>query len=377
MEYQQKRTWAEVNLGNIAGNVRALRETLPPDCGFVGIVKADAYGHGAVPVARRLAELGAAYLAVSCIDEALELRSAGIRETPILILGPSPAFLARELAENRLTQTVCDAENARALSETLAGSDLTLRIHVKVDTGMGRLGLHAGEAGVSEKVAAIAALPHLEAEGIFTHFAASDEAEDGFTAAQHSLFLRAVSGAEALMGRRFALRHCANSGAVVNYRQMAMDLARPGIALYGAYHGFGRDKIALRPAMSLKTRVSFISRHYPGDTISYGRTYPVAQEGLYAVLPIGYADGLHRSLSGNMDVLLHGKRAPLRGRICMDLCVVDITHIPECRVGDIATVFGTDGHAVLGVDELAERAGTISYELLCSVSKRVPRIYLD
>lgn len=376
MNDQQKRTWAEVNLGNIAHNLQVMSAALPPDCGFVGIVKADAYGHGAVPVARRIAEAGARYLAVAFIDEALELRHRGI-DLPILILGPSPAYLAQKLAENRITQTVCDEENARALSQSLSGTGLRLKIHVKVDSGMGRLGFHAGNPDTPEKIAEIAALPNLEAEGIFTHFAVSDEAEADFTAAQHRLFLQVVEQAEARIGRRFPLRHCANSGSVVNYREMAMDMVRPGIALYGAYHGTGRDLLDLRPAMALKTRIASITRHYPGDSISYGRTYSISQEGLYAVLPIGYADGLHRALSGNMDVLINGKRAPLRGRICMDMCVVDITHIPGCRVGDIATVFGRDGDAALSVDEQAAKAGTISYELLCSVSKRVPRVYLD
>ena len=374
MNSTQKRTWAEIHLGSIEHNVRAMREKLPALCRFLGVVKADAYGHGAVPVARRLEAMGCEYLAVACLDEALELREAGLR-APILILGYTDPELAQSLVEHDITQAVGSLDMARSLSAHVDSG--RVRVHLKLETGMGRTGFRVlSERELSDAAEALK-LPGLEVEGVFTHFAVSDVYGDPFTAEQYRRFLEGVEALEQAWGRRFAIRHCANSGAVINYPQYSLDMVRPGIATYGLYPAKETGGIALCPAMELKTRVAQITEHQPGDTVSYGRTFTVTAPMRIAVLPIGYGDGLHRCLSGKLEVLLHGVRARQLGRICMDMCMVDITHIPDVKPGDVATIFGRDGEGFLSVDELAEKAGTISYELLCAVSGRVPRIYME
>ena len=365
-----KRTWVEVDLDAIEANYRAIRATLPQGCRFLGVVKANAYGHGAIPVARRLEKLGCDYLAVACFDEAAQLRQAGIT-LPILILGPSPAELAPELARLHLTQAVGDWGMAQALSRTLHGETLT--IHMKVETGMGRTGFTAGDAGSLVEMQQTLSLPGLAVEGIFTHFAVSDEFGDDFTVTQFNRFMSTIGALETATGHKFAIRHCANSGAVINYPWACLDMVRPGLALYGMYPAAERGQLTLRPAMALKSRVGIITTHQPGDTVSYGRTFTVERPSRFAVVLIGYADGLHRVLSGKMEVLIRGQRAPQRGRICMDMCMVDVTDLPEVRPGDEVTIFGED----MPIETLAEQAGTISYELCCAPAPRIPRVYLN
>ena len=366
------RTWAEINLGAVRHNVKAMRAAFPEGTKYLAVVKTNAYGHGAVPVAHAALEAGAAYLAVACLPEAEELRSAGI-DAPILILGVTPPEFAERARELGVTQAVGSLDYARALSEALGGA---LRVHMKLDTGMSRTGFDAVRPERFDDIAEALALPRLEYEGVFTHFAVSDVCGDGFTAAQFERFTRTVERAETMLGRRFSLRHCANSGAVVNYKEFAMDMVRPGIMLYGCYPGPERGGIDLRPVMALKSRVFAITEHFPGDTVSYGRTFQADKPMRLAVVPIGYGDGLHRLLSGKIDVLIRGRRCRQVGRICMDMCMVDVSGLPECAEGDVVTIFGRDGDAEIRVDELAEKAGTISYELLCAVAPRVPRIYL-
>ena len=376
MEADKSRTWAEIDLSSLEHNYRTLRALLPAGCRFLGVVKADAYGHGAVPVARRLEELGADYLAVACLDEARRLRQAGLR-APILILGITPAVRAAELADLGVTQTVGDLDYARALSAALAGTGKRLTIHIKADTGMSRLGFLCDEAHcppAAEAIAAAAALPGLAAEGIFTHFADADGSGDAYTMLQFTRFLDLLAALEA-RGRSFPLRHCANSAAVLRYPCTHLDMVRPGIALYGHYPDpccEGRDGPGLAPVMRLYTRVAAVRTLPGGASVSYGCTYTLEGERTLAVLPIGYADGLHRLLSNRGSVLLGGKRCPIVGRVCMDLCMADVTGL-GVRPGDAAEVFGT----ALPLEEQAGRAETISYELLCAVASRVPRIYPD
>lgn len=374
MEREQMRTWAEIRLDNLEHNYRALRGGLEPGCRFVGVVKADAYGHGAVPVARKLEELGADYLAVACLEEALELRRAGIR-MPVLILGVTPPEFADELVKWNITQAVSDLELARAISDAAGKAGVTARIHLKVDTGMGRLGVVAGEdpEQAAAALAPLCELPGVEAEGIFTHFAKADSDED-YTMGQFTRFLDVVDRLEKILGRRFQIRHCAASAAVLNYPCTHLDMVRPGIALYGHYPDpscEGLDGPGLLPVMTLKSRIVSVKELPAGASISYGGIHILERDSRIAVLPIGYADGLHRLLSNRMEVLLHGRRVRQVGRICMDLCMVDVTDLPEVRVGDVATLFGPE----LPLEEKADTLGTIQYELLCSVSRRVPRIY--
>lgn len=371
MERQKKRTWAEISLTNLEHNVKNMQAQLPEGCQYLGVVKANAYGHGVIPVAKRLEEIGVEYLAVACFDEAEELREAGIK-AQILILGPTPAYLAKEIAAlGNVVQAVGSLSLARSLSAELSGTGLILPVHLKFDTGMSRTGFSVcQDAGLREALEAMN-LPNLEVQGGFTHFAVSDEPAESFTDTQFERFMKAADFLEAKAGRRFGLRHCTNSGAMVNYPETYLDLVRPGIAQYGLYPAAERGSLELKPVMKLMTRVAEITDHMTGDTVSYGRTYTCESDRRFAVLSIGYADGLHRALSGKMDVIIRGKKARQCGRICMDMCMVDITDLPDVQVGDEVEIFGGEQ----SVDVLAELAGTISYELLCAVSPRVPRVY--
>lgn len=369
----QKRTWAEISLENIAHNYRAIKAALPEGTKFLGVVKADAYGHGAVRVSKLMEDMGAEYLAVSCLDEALELRYAGIR-LPILILGHTPPAYVPILIENDVTQTVTCEAKAVEYSTVAAALGKRLRVHIKLDTGMSRLGfiLDDFDAGVDNVVRTIKS-PSLEVEGVFTHFAVSDEAGEEnreYTLRQFELFTGVIDEVERRSGFRFALRHCANSGAVMNYQETALDMVRPGLLLYG--YGDG-GRLGLKPCMSLMTTVSTIKYYAPGTRVSYGGVYETERRTRMGVLPIGYADGLFRSLSNNCEFWSEGGSVPQRGRICMDMCMADLTDRPEVTLDSRVEVFGA--HASL--EKLAEKAGTIPYELMCSVSKRVPRVYLN
>jgi alanine racemase len=372
MANEDKRTWAEIDFSALEHNYHEIRRKTPQSL-FAGLCKANAYGHGAVPVARRLEALGADYLAVSCYEEAHELREAGIK-AKILILAPSPAFLAPDIARLGVEQAVGDMDCARAMSAALRGTGFTLRVHVKLETGMGRTGFNVAEADTVAQVSELLSLPGLLVTGVFTHFAVADETEqESYTRLQYSRFLTAVDAIQARSGKSLGIRHCANSGAVVNYPEMALDMVRPGLLLYGLYPDKELGGLDLRPVMTIRTRVSEITCHKAGDTISYGRIFTCERDMRLAVIPVGYADGLHRVLSGRMDVLIDGARARQVGRICMDMCMVDVTDMPDVRVGDAVTVFG----AGLTADEQAKKADTVSYELLCAISPRVPRVYID
>ena len=373
------RTWAEISLGNLEHNYRALR-ACAPSSKFLATVKANAYGHGAVPMARRLVELGADYLAVACLDEAAGLRQAGIT-APILILGYTPPELAGELVELDITQTVFTPELAKALSVAAGAAGKRAKIHLKADTGMSRLGVLCQDPErAAADIAALCALPHLEPEGIFTHFSVSDEEggdSESYTMLQFTRFLDVLERLKSAHGLEFEIRHCANSGAVLNYPCTHLDMVRPGIALYGCYPDpscEGLDGLGLRPVMSLYSRVAAV-RGFPADTpVSYGRTAEFGYGGgQTAVLPIGYADGLHRMLSNEGSVWLGGRIRPIMGRICMDMCMIGLDEAADVRPGDVAEIFGER----LPIERHAQTAGTISYELLCAVAPRVPRLYLD
>ena len=373
MKEPEKRCWAEISPENILHNVRAIRAALPAGCRFLGVVKADAYGHGAVETAKLLEGAGADYLAVACLDEALELRAAGIR-MPILILGHTPAKYTAMLAEHRITQAVTGLEEARAFSEAAQADGGVLKVHMAVDTGMSRLGFLCTGAdyarGTAELVEACR-LPGLDPEGVFTHFAVSDEAgeeNERYTRQQFESFLAAIDAARE-QGVRFALRHCANSGAVLHdMPEFALDMVRPGLLLYG--YGDEEGKLGLRPCMRLMTRVLTVKHYAPGTTVSYGRRFTTERETRMGVLGVGYADGLPRLSSNRCAYAVGGGLAPQRGSICMDMCMVDLTDLPGVQAGDEAEIFG----ARADLNLLSRAAQTIPYELLCAVSKRVPRV---
>ena len=370
----QKRSWAEIYPDNIRHNCRSIRAQLPEGTRFLGVVKADAYGHGAVAVSRILQEEGADYLAVSCLDEAIELRDAGIT-MPILILGHTPREYVPLLIEKDITQTVTCLAKAVEFSAEAAKLNKTLRVHIKVDSGMSRLGfLVSGDhfdEGI-DNIIASCTLPGLEPEGIFTHFAVSDE-EGGdnreYTLRQYRLFLSVIDAVFEKGGIKFKIRHCANSGATVNYPEMALDMVRPGLLLYG--YGDTSGRFNLKPCMRLVTTVSTIKFYEPGTCVSYGRRFTTERRTRMGVLAIGYADGLPRIISNKCSFAVKGGFAPQRGSICMDMCMLGLTDFPEVDVGSEVELFG----GVNSIYKLSDAAGTIPYELLCAVSKRIPRVY--
>ena len=371
-----RRTWAEIDLDALAHNYRQARKRTGPNVKYLGVVKADAYGHGALQVAKKLEELGTDYLAVSSLDEARELRHGGVN-APILILGHTPPEMVPQLIAYGITQAVSAKAKAEEYSAAAAACGGTLKVHIKVDTGMSRLGFlwRKGEDNgqLLEDIAALCTLPGLEAEGMFTHFADADGSEE-YTMDQLTRFLDAKEALEK-RGVTFGIYHCGASAAVLNYPCTHMNMIRPGIALYGYYPDpamEGLDGSGLEPVMTVKSRVCAIRRVPAGTSVSYGRTAVLERDSRLAVVPTGYGDGYPRALSNRMVMRIRGKDCPIVGRVCMDMCMVDVTDLPEAAVGDTAVVYGP---------ELTERAasltGTIVYELLCDVAPRVPRIYLE
>ncbi len=378
MEDERKRTWAEVSLPNLTNNYLALQSLLPRGCRLMGMVKANAYGHGAVAVAKKLEALEADYLGVATLDEAVELREAGVT-LPILILGGTDPQYAAQLIRYDLTQTVFDIAAAIALSRGAEEAGGRLTIHIKVDTGMGRLGFLCDEAHLEESAAeihAVCKLPGLLAEGIFTHFAAADE-DESYTMTQFQRFWDVMERIEKL-GYTFPIRHCANSPATLQYPSFHLDMVRPGIALYGCLPTPEMEGLCdLKPVMSVKSRIMAVRQVPAGSGVSYGRTCILDRDATLAVLPIGYGDGFFRGLSNRYEVLIHGRRAPIVGRICMDLCMADVTGIADVAPGDVATVYGRDGAEEQPVEAAAQALDTISYEILCAVGRRVPRLYRE
>ena len=376
-----KRTWAEVSLDNLEHNYRAIKNHIPEGCRFLGVMKADAYGHGAVPLSHALCELGAEYLAVSNLEEAIQLRRGGVR-APMLILGYTPASFADTMVFMDITQEVHSLEYAKELDTALAGTNYILNVHLKLDTGMTRIGFFAYDhERTLPELLEVCGLPHLHVEGVFTHFCVADSKapeDEAFTRTQYARFT-VMLDALAAHGIRPELRHCASSGATILYPELALDMVRPGIATYG--HAPSEDAegiLDLRPLMTVRTTVAQLREIPAGTSISYGRTYTAERDMRVAVLPIGYADGLLRGLSGKVSFRIRGRMARSVGRICMDMCMVDVSEIPGVRVGDEAALFGydTDG-TLLPCERIAQQAGTISYEILCGISKRIPRIYMQ
>ena len=370
-----RRTWAEIDLDSLARNYRKLKAHIGEDVKFMGIVKADAYGHGSVQVSRCLQEEGADYLAVSSIDEAMELRKNGI-EMPILILGHTPRDQTEKLIENNITQAVTCEAKAINYSNEAVRIGKTLKIHIKVDTGMSRLGYLCEGDFFEEGVRHIVEdcqMPGLDAEGIFTHFAVADEEgeEDlAYTRHQFKLFMDVIDAVESKWGKKFRLRHCANTGATARFPKTHLDMVRPGLLLYG--YGEFAQELGLEPVMSLKTAVQTI-KHYPADTkVSYGGTYTTTRKTRMGVLPYGYADGFLRSLSNKAIVMTSEGPAQQCGRICMDMSMIDLTDKPGVGVASEVEIFGKRN----SIEEMAAAGGTIPYELVCAVSKRVPRMYI-
>lgn len=371
-ESLQQRVWAEVALDNIRHNVTELRNLVGPQVKLMAVVKANGYGHGAVPVTRAAIGAGADWVAVAIVEEGAALRKAGI-SAPILVLGVTPAALHQELLDYDLRATVCQWENVEQLAAKARAQGLTAKVHVKVDTGMGRLGLLPHDA--FQFIRRAVALEGVAVEGVFTHFATAEEADVSYTDQQWQRFMWLLSALQE-EGMAIPIRHAANSAAATRLQRARLGMVRCGLSIYGLYPSdLVRDVVALRPAMSLRARLSF-SKMVPGGWgVSYGATYVTKQPTCIGVVPVGYGDGYSRGFSNNADVLIQGRRYPVVGRITMDQCMVDLGS-DRIQPGEIVTLLGRDKNEEITADEWAERLGTISYEVLCSISERVPRVYL-
>ncbi|HBW28426.1 MAG TPA: alanine racemase [Hungateiclostridium thermocellum] len=376
MDYKFNRAWAEVNLDNIAHNVKEIRRIVDKKVEIMGVVKADAYGHGVMEIARTLLENGVTRLAVSMLDEAIQLRQNGIK-VPILILSYTDPVRAEEIVLNDVTQTVFSHDLAEALSEAAVKHHRNVKIHIKIDTGMTRVGFMPGYSAV-KNVVQISKLPGIIIEGLFTHFASADEADKSYTYMQFERFMSIV-GELNRIGVYIPVKHVCNSAALIEFPEMHLNMVRPGIALYGLYPSdeVDKTKIDLRPAMSLKANVILVKDVEKDTFISYGRIFKTSRNSRIATIPIGYADGYTRLLTGKGKVLLNGQLAPIVGRICMDQCMVDITDIEgDVKVGDEAVLIGKQKDNEIKVEDLAKSVGTINYELVSIIGKRIPRVYL-
>ena len=378
---QSKRYWAEVDLGIARENYNLIRSRLNADTKLCCVVKANAYGHGALPMANLYQSLGADFFAVANIDEAIGLRRGGIVR-PILILGYTPPEYARVLSENSISQTVFSLDYAEELNSFAASAGVTIKIHVKLDTGMGRIGFSYKDTEnirSVEEIAAVCRMPSFIPEGIFTHFSVADEGDKGaeYTKAQYELFLDACKRLEN-MGISFSIRHAANSASAVAFPEYQLDMVRAGILLYGLLPSQKLTCEGIRPVLSLRSVVSFVKECKAGERISYGGDFVTSAGMKIATVPGGYADGYRRFAEGKQGcVLVNGKFAKITGRICMDQFMIDVTHIEGVKRGDIVTVLGEDGGETISADSLASLWGTINYEVLCGIGERVPRIYKE
>ncbi|RLC80458.1 MAG: alanine racemase [Chloroflexi bacterium] len=369
-------TWAEINLDAIAANVRHIKTHIGPSVELIAVVKANAYGHGAVPVAQAALEAGATRLAVARVAEGIELRQAGI-EAPILVMGYTPPPEVSQAARWNLTLTLITVEQAKILSQEATRLGRMLPVHIKVDTGMGRFGLLPDE--VVDFVKAVSTLPGLELEGLYTHFSVADEVSEGSTAYTRRQFRIYTQVARELeqAGFRFPLKHVCNSAATMRFPEMHLDAVRVGIALYGLVPSEETPiPFPLQPALSLKSTVARVRTLPPGSSISYGRTYTTTRHTPVALVPVGYGEGYHRLISNRGCVLIRGKRAPIVGRVCMDQFVVDVTGIEGVRQDDEVVLIGSQGNERITAEEVARWAETINYEVVTSLLPRVTRVYL-
>lgn len=369
-------TRAEINLDNLEHNLNEIRRVAHPRAGICAVVKADGYGHGAVEVAETALFCGASYLAVALLDEALQLRRAGIK-APILILGFTPDGQFDKIIEHDITQTIYSLESAQKLSKEARKRGKKAKIHIKLDTGMSRIGFQADRSSI-EDIKKLFFMDGLEVEGMFTHFSKADEKDKSFTNEQFEKYM-AVADELEKAGCRIPIKHAANSAAIMELPHTHLDMVRPGIILYGLYpsNEVDRSRIDLRPVMALKTRVSHVKELEAGRAVSYGGTFVTKRKSVIATLPVGYADGYSRLLSSKAQVLVKGRRAPVVGRVCMDQCMVDVTDIEgEVKPEEDVLLFGGTDESTVTADEIAGIMGTINYEVVCAVARRVPRVYL-
>lgn len=376
MNFTRRAVWAQIDLDAAAHNMRQIRKHAGPDVKIAAVVKANAYGHGSVELAKTFAENGADCFAVSSLDEAVELRRYAHIDNEIFILGHTDARRTEELLTYDIEPAVFNLKNAEFFSQEARRLGKTLRVHIAVDTGMSRVGFQVNEFSVSE-IKTIAALPNIEIRGMFTHFAVSDMKDKTFTREQYGHFRWMCKRMEE-EGIHIALRHCCNSAAVLELPEYYCDMVRPGIIMYGCEPSPEIDikPYDLRPVMSLRCCIAHVKLIDAGATVSYGRHYKTPSRRKIATLPVGYADGYSRILSGKVDVLYHGHRVPQVGAICMDQCMIDVSGEANVHAGDEVVLFGRQGDSFIPIEEIAAVCGTINYEIMCNISRRVPRVYM-
>jgi alanine racemase len=378
-------TFAEINLKAFKHNLQNLKRITEPDAGIMAVIKADAYGHGAIPCAKAAVESGVDYLGVAIIEEGIELRENGITE-PILILGSIFPNEVADLVRHDLATVLCTPHLAQTLAKEAEKQKKTVNVHIKVDTGMNRLGVLP--ENLLPLIETIRNLPALKLEALSTHFSSADDEDTSITKQQIELFQKTLSEVQKSGVAMPPLTHMANTSALFRFPESRSKMVRPGLILYGALPSLVLNSVVqevcqknnlqnFQPVMQLKSKIILLKSVQKGQPLSYSRKYFTQKDSLIATLPMGYADGLHRNLSNNMDVLIRGKRAPQVGTICMDMILIDVTEVPDVQMGDEVVIFGEQGEEEISVEELAEKSNTIPYEILCNVSKRVPRVYLD
>ena len=374
MQKVMRPVWAEIDLDSLKYNIKNIKKIVG-DKEVIAVVKADAYGHGAIDIVPTLLENGASKLAVAMISEAIELRRNNINES-ILILGYTPLDYGDELIKYDIEQTVFDYKYAKELSNIAIAMGKKARIHIAIDTGMGRIGFMPNEESVND-IINISKLEGIEIIGLFTHFATSDEEDKSYSHEQYEKIIR-ISNLLKEKGLNIPFKHVSNSGAIIDLPETYLDGVRAGIILYGYYpsNEVNKERLKLKPVLTLKAKIAHIKELDKDMYISYGRTFKTNRKSIIATLPIGYADGYVRNLSGKVKVLVNGKFASVVGRICMDQCMIDITDIPGIKVGDEVILLGEDNGIKYNADDLGKELNTINYEILCLIKERIPRVYI-
>lgn len=367
------RVYAPIDLDAVAYNMESMKKNIAADTGMIGVVKTDAYGHGAVPVAKTIEPYVQGY-AVATIDEALILRHHGITKS-ILILGVTHPSRYEDAINEEIRLATFTMEQAKPLSELTVSMGKTAKIHLAVDTGMSRIGMRPDEKS-ADMVKKMAALPGIEIEGMFTHFAKADETDKTNANGQLQKYLDFVELLQK-RGIEIPIKHCSNSAGIIDLPQANLDVVRAGISIYGMYPSdeVEKSQVLLRPVMGLKSFITYVKTLYPGQEVSYGGHFVAEKEMKIATIPVGYGDGYPRNLSCKGHVIIRGKKAPILGRVCMDQFMVDVTHIPEAAVDTEVTLIGTDGEETILVEDLANAGGGFHYEIVCDIGKRVPRVY--
>jgi len=371
---QRYRSWVEVDLDSFRHNWNEIQRLVRSGVKVLQVVKADAYGHGAISISKAALKNGVYALGVANADEGMQLRVGGI-DAPIILLSPSTVHEIDEIIKYDLTPSVSDVHFAVELNRKLIERNAQLPVHIEIDTGMGRSGTIYSDA--IAMIRSILDLPGIVVEGIFSHLSVSERKDDEYNFFQWKLFEKIVTGLEK-DGIYIAIKHISNSGCVLNFSRFNLDMVRPGIMTYGVYPSSDMaPEVDLLPVMSFKTTVVILKDFSAGHSIGYGRSHITKSPARFAIIPVGYADGYGFIMSNQGHVLIRGERAPIAGRVSMDMCTVDVTHIPECEIGDEVVLMGMQGEEYISASEIAGKSGTISYEILCALGKRAPRVFVN